>query len=307
MFIKAPIIVYTFDSHSGRDFAGGDNPLTLFNGSSASINALDISGGVYGKIGGSPWTGGAMTISFHARFDSLNAWSRVFDFGDGPNTNNILFANAGNTNTASFRIVKNGVTHMLEIPNAIMVGTKQMWILTVDASGYASVYYTVGDVNQIEIQTYVASKQMAVPDVDQRANMFIGRSNWTGDGQFDGEIDNFYVFDYHMPETLARRFVSQTSHVYAAEYDVWDRVQSNVMEHGFNIIDPGRNWVSSPFPRTGEALPSLYTAGAGPIRFITQAAPPPDTTCFSLTSSTRRKTSSTPKAISSTTSRTSMG
>ena len=247
MFIKAPIIAYTFDRWTGNlfaDHAGGDNPLTVFNGSSSAANAFDFSGGVYGKIGGSPWTGGAMTISFNVRFDSLNSWSRVFDFGDGPDTNNILFANVGNTNTASFRIVKNGVTYALEIPNAIQVGTKQMWVITIDSTGMASVYRTIGDVNQTTLQVAVVSKQMVVPDVDQRANMYVGRSNWPSDGQFDGEIDNFYVFDYHMPQAQASRYFGQTSHVYAAAYDVWDRVQSNYLEHGFDIIDPGRNWVS---------------------------------------------------------------
>lgn len=36
-----------------------------------------------------------MTFSFHARWESFNSWSRILDFGFGPDSNNILFANRG--------------------------------------------------------------------------------------------------------------------------------------------------------------------------------------------------------------------
>ena len=37
---------------------------------------------------------GAVEIEVIARFDDINAgsWQRVFDFGDGPNANNLLLA-----------------------------------------------------------------------------------------------------------------------------------------------------------------------------------------------------------------------
>ena len=248
MFIKAPVIAYTFDRTQGTyvgDLAGWDSPLWL--SSDFYGNALFMgyaTAGMHGKVGGSPWTGGAMTISFTARFDALNPWSRVFDFGDGPNTNNILFANAGNTNTASFRIIRNGVTYALEIPNAITVGSDQMWVITVDENGVATVYRTLTGLNTSAIQVELVRQQMVVPEVDQRSEMYIGRSNWSSDGAFQGEIDNFFVFDYAMSQEQAGQYFSQMSQSYTTSTNVWDALQSNYHEHGFDVIDPSRHWVS---------------------------------------------------------------
>lgn len=50
-----------------------------------------------------PWNwGGATSFETYVKFSSFNGWSRVFDFGNGQQSDNVLLANNGNSGVIAF-------------------------------------------------------------------------------------------------------------------------------------------------------------------------------------------------------------
>jgi len=64
--------------------------------------AYDFSGDEAYRDFGTTELGGNLSFSFWAKWEDLNSWSRIFDFGNGANDDNILLANEGTTNNLSF-------------------------------------------------------------------------------------------------------------------------------------------------------------------------------------------------------------
>ncbi|GAA4652839.1 VCBS domain-containing protein [Kistimonas scapharcae] len=196
-------VAYSFSEGSGTsasDIGDGDQALT-FSGSATWGTGHDGTGSAFemdgtsgaGEISGLQ-TGGAMTISTWVKFDSFSQnWSRVFDFGDGANDDNILLGHVGTSNTLGFQIQDaNGVNHQLQVSNFFTAGEWVHVAATVDSSGMMTVYK-----NGVEAGTL----QGVVPPEKVRTNNFIGKSNWSNDGYMDGAVDDFAVFNEALDAT----------------------------------------------------------------------------------------------------------
>ncbi len=202
---------FTSANNLGRDDAGDTSPMTLF-GTATQITgptgsgALDLSGGAYGNIA-SMTTGGAMTLATWVRFDttSANGFERVIDLGQTTSggIGNIYIARLGTSNNLTFTIEKNGVyTHRATANNAIVNGTWMHVAGTVDAAGNMTLY-----VNGVALATTVG----VAPDVGVRTGHFVGRSHWSGDGAFDGAIDDLLIANGAMSATSIAQLYQQTS------------------------------------------------------------------------------------------------
>ncbi|XZE19693.1 VCBS domain-containing protein [Pirellulaceae bacterium SH449] len=182
---------FTDSNNLGRDDAGDDQPITLFNNPTQTTGpsgseAIDFNGtNQYGDIAGLS-TGGAMTFAGWVRFDTTGSWQRVFDFG-GPNAigiDNIYVGRLGTSNDLTFTIEQNGVfTHRATAVGAITNGTWLHFAATIDGNGNMVLY-----VNGVQAATRAA---VALTET-VRVNNFIGRSNWS-DAYLDGAIDNFLI------------------------------------------------------------------------------------------------------------------
>ncbi len=129
---------------------------------------------------------GAFDLTVEARFDDLGAgnWQRVFDFGNGPAKDNIWLGQAANTDDMRFEIYVDGVRHAITAQDAIEEGVIAEWKVSVDNTGYMRMWKD-GDL--------VAEGQGAVPaDVD-RAQNYIGDSNWDADASLVGEVRNLVI------------------------------------------------------------------------------------------------------------------
>ncbi len=126
-------------------------------------------------------TGGVFQIAATVRFDDLQSagWQRVFDFGDGPGTNNILLSQIDVSPSMAFQIWQDGVPHTLVAHGAIVEGETAEWRVGVDEDG---LMWMERD------GVRLAEGQGIVPDVEVRANMLIGESNWPGDSPLIGEV-----------------------------------------------------------------------------------------------------------------------
>ena len=67
-----------------------------------------------------------MSFSFYARWDTLNSWSRIFDFGNGEGKYNILIANEGTSNTFRVFVLTNEWSYA-DVPDGIEIGVWAHW------------------------------------------------------------------------------------------------------------------------------------------------------------------------------------
>jgi len=117
------------------------------------------------------------TVEAWVRYNSFQPHSRIIDFGNGQQQDNILFYNGGETNNLEFHVFQ-GKNGKAIIAKGIL--EKDIWIhlaATVDRYGNAVLYK-----NGEQLQTGTIN----VPATLNRTKNYIGRSNWVGDGYFDG-------------------------------------------------------------------------------------------------------------------------
>lgn len=124
---------------------------------------------------------GAFTAEVSARFDNLRGgqWQRVFDFGNGPASDNVLLTQLGPGNDMSLEVWRDGVNHRVFAAGAIIEGELADWRVGVDPTGLMWI-----EKNGVRI----ASGPGAVPRDVYRANMLFGDSNWAADTTHIGAI-----------------------------------------------------------------------------------------------------------------------
>ncbi len=213
---------YSFSSANnlGRDDAGDNQSMTLFGSPTQTTRAggsgaIDFAGGASGQYGNiaSMTTGGAMTIASWVKFDSTSAggWERVVDFGqsNAGGIGSIVVSRGATTNNLSFTIEKAGFyTYRATAFNAITNGTWMHFAATVDSSGNMALY-----VNGTLAGTTVG----AAPDIGVRTNHFVGKSNFTADGAFDGAIDDLIITNGAMSAASVAALYQQSAGYSIAE------------------------------------------------------------------------------------------
>lgn len=130
---------------------------------------------------------GAFEITVEARFDDLgpqNNWQRVFDFGNGAAADNIYLSQAGNSNNMTFAIFKGSNAYAITAFNVIVQGEVATWKVTVDQNGFMSLYKS---------GVVVAQGQGVVPNDVDRAQNYIGSSNWGNDSYLRGMVRNLDI------------------------------------------------------------------------------------------------------------------
>lgn len=124
---------------------------------------------------------GPFTIDVSARFDNVAGgnWQRVFDFGNGPYMNNILFGQCGNTGDMCFDIWQSGSQSRVVATNSITEGELATWTVSVDEQGNMVI---------VKNNEKIAEGAGVVPANVNRANNLVGYSNWQSDDPLDGVI-----------------------------------------------------------------------------------------------------------------------
>ena len=192
---------YRLDETGGTtaaDLSGKDAHATLKNGQSFNNNS------VTGKVGRAlRFDGVDDCIQLPAGYDKLDNgfsvtlwayptavknWARFIDLGSGPNNNNIVVAREAQTNTLivqGFSGTAGG--SYVRAANAIALNAWQFFAVTVDNRGNVRIYKN-GQLLQSGATT-------APPSVWRTAN-YIGRSNWAADAYYQGDMDDFRIFNY---------------------------------------------------------------------------------------------------------------
>ena len=194
VLVEEVVAAFSFDDTS--DVTGNGNNLTLSGsatlgagyGGSGSALEMDGTEGHANIVGVE--TGGAMTVSTWVKFDSFaQSWSRVFDFGNGQANNNILIGHKTTTGTLGFHVydgVGSPEDASLEIADFFTAGEWVHVTATIGSDGTMSVY------KNGELAGQTAG---VVPATMVRTNNYIGKSNWDGDSEMDGSVDEFAIYN----------------------------------------------------------------------------------------------------------------
>lgn len=116
-----------------------------------------------------------------------NTWSRVFDFGNGPNQSNVIMAlSNGNSGKLSFHINNLDGSKSMISPEPLPVN---QWVhVTIRLTAHIGWMYIDG------VQETVGLLQQ--PDDIEREINYTGKSNWKNDKYADVMINEFRIFNY---------------------------------------------------------------------------------------------------------------
>lgn len=139
------------------------------------------------------------TVAAWVYYDSFENWSRIIDFGNGSLSDNILLANKAKDNTLIFEVWTGNQPFIIEQAEALETGHWIHLTATIDSSGYAYLY---------KGGQLIRSGQLSLPRKIQRANNYIGKSNWDADSGFHGKITNISVWNKVLTPEQVRLLIS---------------------------------------------------------------------------------------------------
>jgi len=153
-------------------------------------NYLDLSGGdTLAPTLSANTIGGDLTFSSWARYDNTgDQWQRIFEFGSGVASNNIVFGNSGQSNNMSLVLHDpySREATAISAKDSIVDGEWAHWTTTITQDGYAAIYKNGELLNAKQLDFGV--------DAVLRDENYLGGSNWDADDTLDGGLAGFAVF-----------------------------------------------------------------------------------------------------------------
>jgi hypothetical protein len=196
-----------------------------------------------------------LTIECWAKWDGFNDWSRLLDLGNGPGSDNILFANESNSSNLRFEVYQDGSTEGITSPVAMETNRWYHVAVTQTSTGFATIY-----IDGVE----AASGTIHQPLDVIRFNCYIGLSNWPSDGYFDGQIDEMRIWNVARTQSEIRQFMFKPVASNAAGLVAYYKcnegsgeflINSSTNDLAGNAYNPGSlGWIDSPIEASANAL-----------------------------------------------------
>lgn len=192
------VAYYPFDNHANDESGQGHHGIAYgVNGTAdrnGNVNSAYLFDGVDDYIDLGDWrNGGATTITFWARWDANNYYSRIVDFGNGPSSSNMIVSNNGSTGRLYWGVVTPLRTSAITSTDAILNPPQwDFYALSVDESGVMKMYKNGTLLHQLS--------NSEVPELLTRTSQFVGRSNYSADGYFKGAIDELRIFNIDLSD-----------------------------------------------------------------------------------------------------------
>ena len=153
-------------SSSAMEFDGSDDYVEL-----PTMN-LDLSQG--------------FTVEAWVYYDSFKNYSRIIDLGNGAKANNIIFCNVGTSSTLALIIYIDGTENLIEFKEALETGKWIHLAATIDSSGKGKIFKNGEPIK---------SDSIYLPESINRTQNYLGKSNWSSDGYFDGKLDEVRIWN----------------------------------------------------------------------------------------------------------------
>ena len=212
------------------------HPIGLTNAFNTSSTGFDLlSTGTYGQISKIA-VGGDLGLSFAVWFkptsNTHGNYGRIFDFGSGEFSNNIVIGNKGTSNEMVFyeNHVISGTTYSMNyyLPvSGFFTDTTTwkhvVWTLTYSTTntstwtvyingqkytGTGSYQDTAGSITQLAANHTLEIGRY--PQNTERASNFFGRSNWVADSYLNGHITGFYMYNRVLTASEALNLYNNT-------------------------------------------------------------------------------------------------
>jgi hypothetical protein len=166
------------------------------------------------------------TIEAWVYVKSYNNWNRLFDFGNGPGKDNILFAlSKGTSGKPYFSIRKGTSSYNLESPVQIPLNEWTHIAVTIN-TGSVSLMFINGE---IVTGGYIPT----VPEIT-REIAYMGRSNWANDKYANVRVADYKVYDYAKDMELLKYQIHEgvanpTTEDGLITYYSFDNIESNAI------------------------------------------------------------------------------
>jgi hypothetical protein len=192
------------EGSAAKDSAGSNNG-TLKGGASWKPSEGKV-GGALGFDGNDGYVelpkevgsnGGPITITVWAYPTDVKNWARFIECGNGSYNDNIIFTRGAETNDLIFEVYKNtesgeSTRGRITATNALELNKWQFFAATVDNDGNAVIYK---DRKQIQ-----AGKVLVPRNVTREQN-YIGKSQWEGDLNYKGMMDDVRIYNRALGES----------------------------------------------------------------------------------------------------------
>ena len=186
---------YTMDGNaqdaSGNNIhgtmVGGVTPATNRFGEANKSLQLNGTNGHITVPSGVYFDGSDFTVTAWVRRAAITSWSRLFDFGNGENSDNILFALSSATTGRPVISVRNGATIVGQHTSPTAFANNQWVHLSYTWSNNIGALLVNGSV--------VAGGTQQAPLNVVRAINYIGRSHWSNDGFANARLDDFRMYN----------------------------------------------------------------------------------------------------------------
>ncbi|MEE3060759.1 MAG: LamG-like jellyroll fold domain-containing protein, partial [Verrucomicrobiota bacterium] len=128
---------------------------------------------------------GSLSFSAWVWKDNFANYQRVFDFGNGAGSHNLILCNRWNSNQAEWSIRRGGTPSSLYAQDFWSLNEWQHVVAAVDESGVMKLYRN-GEMR--------GSNAGHLPQGVTRSQQFLGRSNWANDAYFKGMMDDLRIY-----------------------------------------------------------------------------------------------------------------
>jgi endo-1,4-beta-xylanase len=174
----APTVGPTTPPSQNPIFSGGPYTLT---GSSSSY--VDLPDGLTNNLGD-------ISIACWVKLNSLDTWSRIFDFGGDTNVFMMLTPASGDTGYPYFCITTSGNSGEQGINGTSALPTGSWQHIAVVKSGTTGILY----INAREVGRNTGIT-LNPSDLGNTTNNYIGRSQWSNDPYLNASVDGFVVYN----------------------------------------------------------------------------------------------------------------
>ena len=181
------------------DLSGNSNNATLYNGPTYDGSSLVFSGAgtapalgtvgsvQYGQVPNGVYFNGDFTINTWVKISAYNNWQRIIDFGNGAGNNTVLLSSTyGTSGYPGFYVGNGGNSTQFQSSQQLSYNT--WYNVAATMSGTTGTIYVNGAAAGSQTMGYTAANVT-------RQYCFIGRSEWSGDGMFQGNIGVIMIYN----------------------------------------------------------------------------------------------------------------
>ncbi len=177
-----------------------------------------------------------ITFTFWFKSSATQTWGRIFDFGNGPNVNNILATISNNKVYFSIRDSKSETSAELPINVNDNVWRHIVWIVKPVNTTW-EIY-----LNEVLV---VTKQNMKYPADIELNNNYLGKSNWAQDPFYNGSIDDFRVYHKILNSTEISNLYNLNNYVTKEDNLIMLKSPLVQLENGFATFNASdKNFVS---------------------------------------------------------------